>query len=135
MILIYRGSLPAVGSNKRTKEKHEIRRCFHSQIARAVKKPYWELFKNSPDFEGRTVGQFKFRPLICGDPFYPPRLPAGNPRPISRSIRVDYTKRRSRQSFENSFRRLVYLRTISFPPLRYRKRMKIRSGFCFQTIE
>ena len=73
MILVYRGSLPAVGSNRRTKEKHEIRRCFHSQIARAVKKPYWELFKNSPDFEGRIVGRFKFRPLICGDPFYPRR--------------------------------------------------------------
>lgn len=73
MILIYRGSLPAVGSNKRTKEQHEIRRCFHSQIARTVKKPYSELFKNAPGFEGKQVGKFTFRPLICGDPFYPRR--------------------------------------------------------------
>lgn len=73
MILIYRGSLPAVGSSTRKKEKHDIRRDFHSQIARVNKKPYSQLFKNSPDYAGKDVKGFKFRPLICEDPFYPRR--------------------------------------------------------------
>jgi hypothetical protein len=73
MILIYRGPLPAAGSSSRKRQKHDIRRCFHYQLSRVIKKPYNQLFKNSPQFNGKDVKEFKFKPLICSDPFYPRR--------------------------------------------------------------
>lgn len=68
LTLVYRGDLPAAsGSNKRTQEKHEIRRHFHKQILNVPKAPYSQMVYGASEYGPHWVGNFKFHPLICRD--------------------------------------------------------------------
>jgi hypothetical protein len=72
LTLVYRGPLHAVNdNNKRTKEKHALRRVFHTQILSVNKRPYDLVFINARDRRTHEIGSFRFHPLICRDPNKP----------------------------------------------------------------
>jgi len=63
--LQYRGPLKAASTtNKRLKDKHDIRRYFHGQLKELLVNPPMDLLRYQVGGEDFPVGKFRFKPLL-----------------------------------------------------------------------